>query len=123
MSYDLLERKRAVVVVKAFWGSAGRDPLGVELAAGTEPATTEAWEREADRWLRWIKICKQNSRKFDKNEFVREHPLPDWWCEMAGDIPGLHDPILGKEVRWGRKFYQSGDIRTQDIPLNKPSLV
>lgn len=113
---------QAVVVVKAFWQAAGREPLAIELVKGNRALEAEAWEREAHRWLRFLGLCQRHGRIFRKEDFIKEHPLPDWWAELAGDFPGADDPILSKEIKWGQKFYQNGPIRQTEIALNKPSL-
>ena len=113
---------QSIVVVKAFWRAVGREPLGIELIAGNPALENEAWEREAHRWLRYMGLCQRYGRVFNKDDFIREHPLPDWWAELAGDFPGMDDPILSKEIKWAQKFYQNGPVRQTEIPLNKPSL-
>ena len=119
---DRMEIARAVVVVKAFWKSAGREPLGVELCGGNAEAADDAWRREAERWLKHIGLSNRHGRTFSKEDFIREHPLPEWWQELAGDIPGIDDPILSKEIKWGQKHYMSGSVRQTDIPLTRPVL-
>jgi hypothetical protein len=122
MSYRDLEIARAVVVVQAFWRAAGREPLGVEIAGDSIEGERDAWKREGERWLNWIGACRRKGKGFDKHEFIREQPMPAWWDELAGDIPGIDDPILSKEIKWGQKHYMSGAVRQVEVPLTKPVL-
>lgn len=113
---------QAIVAVKAFWAAVGQLPLGVELCAGAPEAEADAWRREAERFLQHVGACNRFGRAFNKHDFVKGHPLPDWWQDLAGEIPGIDDPILSKEIKWGQKHYMSGPVRQTEIALSKPVL-
>lgn len=113
--------KQAVVVVKTIWRMYGSEPLTVQMAA--TPETRQwAWEREAQRFIDMIGMCTQQQIPFTKARFFKEQVRPGEWDEMVGEIPGIDDPILSKEIKWGTKFYQNGPVRTVEVALKKPQV-
>lgn len=121
MSFHDLELKRAIVVVQALWDKQGSAPLSVEIAAGSS-AVLWAWEQEAARWLQWIGLSNRYQRKLNLHEFLRGQPVPTWWSDLAGEHPGEDDPILSKEFRYKKVFYQNGPVKSEEKVSRGPVL-
>lgn len=119
--FDAVEVRRAIVVVKAMWRMHGDEPLTVMMAQ--TPETTEwAWRREAQRFMQLMQECTQQQTPFTSDLFFDNQPQSEEWDNMVGEVPGIDDPILSKEIKWGRKFYQTGEVKVTDVVLKKPVL-
>ena len=104
--------EQALVVVKWVWGQfGGGEPLLVQLAVSSGDRQW-AWEKEALRWLDYVGMCNQRQRRADFCRFVRGQERPGFWDEhIVGEHPGTDDPILRKEFRYRKVYYQSGPVR------------
>lgn len=99
----------ALVVVKKMWDQVGNVPLSVQLAEGTT-AEQWAWEQEARRLLVWNLECGQQQRQLPLDAFFRGAPRPPVWDEvLVGEVPGMDDPILRREMKERKVFYGSGE--------------